>query len=119
MNKRPKKLISTAKVINPWKGEIIGEVLKSTKKLSFLGDVDLDSGIVVADDSDIKGQKIVGKILVIPGGRGSTVGAGVLYGLAKKRLAPKMIITLKADPVIVSGAIFGDVPMVSNISKNF
>ena len=102
-------------VINGWRGIIRGEVLKSNKKISFLGDVDSKSGIIVAKDSDIVGKSIVDKILVFPGGRGSTVGAGVLYGLAKRKLAPKLIVTIDADQVVVSGSIFGDIPMVSHL----
>ncbi len=106
-------------VINPWKGKLKGEVLKSQKKISFLGDVDPENGFIIAPDSDIKGSQVSGKILVFPSGRGSTVGAGVLYGLAKKGLAPKMIVTLEPEQVVISGAILGDIPMVSNVSKHF
>ncbi len=105
------------KVINEWDGIIRGTVLKTVKKISFLGDVNMNNGSIVAKDSDIIGSSIVNKILVFPGGRGSTVGAGVLFGLAKRRLAPKMLITIDADQVVVSGAIFGDIPMVSFIPR--
>lgn len=105
------------KVINEWKGVIKGMVLKTNKKISFLGDINVKNGVIVAKDSDIVGASIVDKILVFPGGRGSTVGAGVLFGLAKRKLAPKMLITVDADQVVVSGAIFGDIPMVSFIPK--
>jgi hypothetical protein len=106
-------------VINPWKGKLKGEVLKSLKKISFLGDVNPENGVIVAPDSDIKGFQISERILVFPSGRGSTVGAGVLYGLAKKGLAPKMLITLEPEQVVISGAIFGDIPMISNVSIKF
>lgn len=101
------------KVINEWVGEIRGEVLKSSKKISFLGDIDANNGVVVAKDSDIFGESITNKVLVFPGGRGSTVGAGVLYSLSRKNLAPKLLVTVDVDQVVVSGAVFGDIPAVS------
>jgi len=103
------------KVINEWNGRIIGRVLKSLKKISFLGDIDPKTGLVLAKDSDIKGTSIKNKILIFPGGRGSTVGAGVLYGLSKNKTAPLMLITVVPDQVVISGAIFGDIPMASNL----
>lgn len=103
------------KVINEWEGEIRGEVLKSNNKISFLGDVNANDGTIVAKDSDIYGESIAGKVLVFPGGRGSTVGAGVLYGLSRRNLSPKLLVTVDIDQVVVSGAIFGDIPMVSSL----
>ncbi len=110
-------LTCEAVVINDWEGEIVGEALKTTKKISFLGDVDPNTGIILAKDSDIKGKSIKGKILVFPGGRGSTVGAGVLFGLVKNNVAPLILITLVPDQVVISGAIFGDLPMVSYLPQ--
>ncbi len=105
------------KVINEWRYKIVGKVLKTSKKISFLGDVDPKTGVILAKDSDIKGENIKDKILVFPGGRGSTVGAGVLYGLSKNGVAPLILITIIPDQVVVSGAIFGDIPMASNLSE--
>ena len=36
-----------AKIIQPWEDEIIGELLITKSKISFLGDVDMNTGIVV------------------------------------------------------------------------
>ncbi len=106
-----------ATVINDWEGEIVGKVIKTTKKISFLGDVDPNTGVILAKDSDIRGESIKGKILVFPGGRGSTVGAGVLFGLVKNNVAPLILVTLVPDQVVISGAIFGDLPMVSYLPQ--
>lgn len=106
-----------AKVIQGWKGEIIGEVLITRSKISFLGDVDINTGIIVGQDIDIKGENVKEKILIFPEGRGSTVGSNIIYGLSKKGLAPKLIGTCRAEPITISGAIFGEVPMISNLSE--
>jgi hypothetical protein len=107
-----------AKVIQGWINEIIGKVLITRSKLSFLGDIDINTGEIVGSDIDIKGKNVKNKILIFPGSRGSTVGSNVLYGLSRKGLAPKLIATCSAEPITISGAIFGEVPMISNLSEN-
>lgn len=105
------------KIINPWSGIISGPALVSKDRISFLGDVDPVSGKIRAPDSDIYGETITSKILVFRGGRGSTVGAMVIYALKKNGKAPLALITVETDPVVVSGAIFSDIPAVSEVSE--
>ncbi|MHA1664900.1 MAG: aconitase X swivel domain-containing protein [Candidatus Njordarchaeales archaeon] len=105
------------KIINFWEGEIKGELLVTQKKISFLGDVDPKTGRIIDKNSDIYGLSIKNKIFVFRSGRGSTVGASVLFGLAKRNLAPKILICVEIDPVVLSGAIFGDIPMLAEIDK--
>jgi len=105
------------KIINSWQGEIVGKALVSKKRISFLGDVDPFTGKIRAQDSDIYGEEISDKILIFRGGRGSTVGAMVIYSLKKNKKAPLAIITQETDPVIVSGAIFSNIPTVSEIDE--
>jgi len=106
-----------AKVIQRWKNGIVGEVLITRSKISFLGDVDAGTGKIIGSDIDIKGETVKDKILIFPEGRGSTVGSNVIYGLSRKGLAPKLIATCRAEPITISGAIYGEVPMVSNLSE--
>lgn len=106
-----------AKIIQEWKGEITGEVLITRSKISFLGDVDLNTGMIVGQDIDIKGECIHDKIFIFSEGRGSTVGSNVLYGLAKKGLAPKLLATCRSELITISGAIMGGVPMISNLNE--
>jgi len=107
-----------AKVIQGWEGQIEGEVLVTRMKISFFGDIDQNTGEVVGSDLDIKGEKIKGKIFVFSEGRGSTVGSNVLYGLAKKGLSPKLMATERAELITISGVIYGEIPMISNLSKD-
>jgi len=111
-------MIFYGKIINEWKGIIEGEALVSKKRISFLGDVDPRTGIIHDLSSDIYGKTIASKILIFRGGRGSTVGASVIYSLKKYMNAPSAFITVETDPVIVSGAIFSDIPMLSNVKEN-
>jgi hypothetical protein len=72
----------------------------------------MDTGKIVGKDLDIFGENLSNKILIFSEGRGSTVGSNILYGLAIKGLAPKLIITSKVELITISGAIFGDIPMI-------
>ncbi|MEM3612461.1 MAG: DUF126 domain-containing protein [Candidatus Bathyarchaeia archaeon] len=91
------------------------EALVSAKPISFLGDVDPETGKIIEKRHDLFGESIKDKVLCFPHGHGSTVGSYVLYSLAKKGLAPKAIINYKADPVIVVGAVIANIPMVDQI----
>ena len=86
-------------------------------RISFFGDIDQKTGDVVGVDLDICGENIANKIFVFSEGRGSTVGSNVLYGLATNGYAPKLIATERTELITISGAIYGEIPMVSNLSS--
>ena len=103
------------KVIQGWEGQIKGELLVTRMKISFFGDIDQKTGDVVGADLDILGENIADKIFVFSEGRGSTVGSNVLYGLARYGFAPKLIVTERTELITISGAIYGEIPMVSSL----
>ena len=74
------------------KGCAKGEVILTKDSLSFLGGVDPDSGVVIDSKHELYKRNIGGKILVIPSGKGSTVGSYVLYQMAKNKTAPLAIV---------------------------
>lgn len=100
------------------RGEAEGEVIVSYRNFSFLGDVNVDNGVVVADDSDIQGESISGKVFVFPYGRGSTVGSYSLLTMKKNGTAPKGIINVESDAVIAVGAIISSLPLVDKLEEN-
>jgi len=107
------------------KGRAKGEVLITKDPISFLGGVDPHTGVVIEKGHDLYGEKISDKILVIPSGKGSTVGSYVIFQMAKNKTAPQAIISIKAEPIIATGAIIAGIPMVHqpeinvlNILKN-
>ena len=99
------------------KGKTSGELLVSNKTISFLGGVNPETGEVIDPNHDLKGQSIKDKVLFIPGGKGSTVGSYVIYQMKKNNTAPKAIICLKAEPIIATGAIMSNIPMVDSLSS--
>lgn len=98
------------------KGQAKGEALVSNDPISFLGGVDPLTGLVIDSKHELNGKKIKDKILIIPGGKGSTVGSYVIFQMAKSKTAPKAIVCLKAEPIIATGAIMAEIPMVDQIN---
>lgn len=105
------------RVIQGWEGELVGEALITRSKVSFLGDVDMNTGRVVGPDLDIRGESLVGRVFIFPEARGSTVGSNVIYGLARRGVAPILLVTCRAELLTVSGAILGGIPMISGLDE--
>jgi len=80
--------------------------------LSFLGGVNPDNGEIIDSKHELFGKNIKNKVLVIPSGKGSTVGSYVLYQMAKNLTAPSAVVALEAEPIIATGAIMAGIPMV-------
>ena len=98
------------------KGKAKGEIIASSQPISFLGGVDPENGVVIDPNHDLKGQSIKDRVLFIPQGKGSTVGSYVIFQMMKNKTAPKAIICLNAEPIIATGAIMSDIPMVDSPS---
>ena len=94
------------------KGKTKGKSIVTKDPISFLGGVDPKTGIVIDKKHELYNQCITDKILVIPSGKGSTVGSYVIYQMAKNKTAPNAIICQKAEPIIAIGAIISKIPMV-------
>jgi hypothetical protein len=92
-----------------------GELVISRKNFSFLGDVNPETGVVEAEESDIRGENISNKIFAFPSGKGSTVGTFVLLRMKKSGTAPAGIINYETEPVIAVGAIISGIPLVDRV----
>nr|AKQ02853.1 hypothetical protein [uncultured euryarchaeote Rifle_16ft_4_minimus_37789] len=92
-----------------------GPVLASDRPLSLLGGVDNETGEVRDPESPLRGERLGGRVLVVPHGKGSTVGSYVLYALRKRNAAPRAILVSKADTILAVGAVLAEVPMVDRI----
>jgi len=91
--------------------ELEGEVLVSSTPISFFGDVDVNTGAIVNPANPLKGRSISGKILLIPHGRGSTVGSYILYRMSLKGTAPKCVLALRPDTMTLVGCVIADIPI--------
>ncbi len=100
------------------RGKAKGEVILSHEPLSFLGGVNPNTGNIIDRGHELYKQNISGKILVIPSGKGSTVGSYVIFQMAKNNTAPLAIIAMEAEPIIATGAIMASIPMVDHPEEN-
>ena len=92
-----------------------GPALVTRDFISFLGNVNPETGIVVDPDHELYGRCISGKILIFPGGKGSTVGSYVIYQLKKRGLAPAAMINIRSEPIVAVGAIISGIPLVDRV----
>ena len=96
-------------------GIVEGEVIISKEPISFLGDVDPQTGLIIAENHPLKGQSIKGKIFAFPCGKGSTVGSYIIFQMKKNGVAPRAIINQETEAIVATGAIISDIPMVTGI----
>jgi len=97
------------------RGSGTGPLLVSPAPISFLSGVDPETGVIVEKGHPLNGRSIAGTVLAFPYGKGSTVGSYVLYALSRNGHAPAAIINAEAEPIIATGAIIGEIPMVDRI----
>lgn len=100
------------------RGKAEGFALVSKDPISFLGSVDLNTGVIIEKNHDIEGSSIRGKVLVFPGGKGSTVGSYALFQLKKNGAAPSAMINIRAEPIVAVGAIISNIPLVDNLEND-
>ena len=96
-------------------GIVEGELIVSREPISFLGDIDPKTGLIMATNHPLKGQSIKGKIFAFPSGKGSTVGSYVIFQMKKNGTAPLAIINKEAEAIVAVGAIISDIPMVTGV----
>ena len=96
-------------------GSASAPALASREAISFLGTVDPETGEVVDPGHQLFGKAIGGKVLIFPGGKGSTVGSYVIYQLKKRSVAPAAMINLRSEPIVAVGAIISGIPLVDGL----
>lgn len=94
-----------------------GEAIVTREAISFLGNVDPETGIVIDPGHELYGRCIAGKVLIFPGGKGSTVGSYVIYQLKKRGVAPAAMINLRSEPIVAVGTIISGIPLVDRVSQ--
>ncbi|GAY24904.1 universally conserved protein [Desulfurococcaceae archaeon AG1] len=77
--------------------------------ISFLGDLDPKKGVL--RKKGYEDIEVRDKILVFRGSRGSTVGTYVIYSISKAGLAPRAMIVDKADQVVITGCVVGNIAL--------
>lgn len=100
-------------------GKVRGEVLTCTDQILFYH-TDPKTGIVTEAGHALEGVSVKDKILVFPGGKGSSVvQMDGLYKLELNGAAPLGFIVREPDTVLVSTAIIMEIPMVDRVEDEF
>jgi predicted aconitase/predicted aconitase with swiveling domain len=88
-------------------GQAAGQVLACDEPISFWGGVDPATGRVIDVHHPLAGQSIAGRVLVMPGTRGSCTGSGVLLDMVLNGHAPAVLVFAEAEDVVTLGAMIG------------
>lgn len=89
-------------------GSARGLALAADAPLSFWGGFDPETGTIIDRRHPLSGYLATGRVLVLPSGRGSCSGSGVLLEAIHNGTAPAAILTSRLDQVIGLGCILGD-----------
>ena len=84
-----------------------GDVLALDEPLSFWGGVDEASGCIIDVHHPQHGASVVGRVLVMPAGRGSSSSSSVLAELIRAGFGPAAILLGERDPIVALGAAVG------------
>lgn len=96
-----------------------GEVIISKDEIMFYL-VKPETGVVIEKGHDLEGQSIKSKIIIFPGGKGSSVvQSDGLYQLMMKKNQPQAMIIQNPETVLVAGAIIMEIPMVDKVDPEF
>lgn len=96
-------------------GQAEGSALVSSVPMSFYGGVDLDTGVVVEKGHPLQGESLAGRVLVIPRGKGSTVGSWAILRLAKRGLGPCAVLCATCETIVAAGVILAEIPCVDGL----
>jgi len=96
-------------------GRASGQAITSRTPFSFVGGVDPATGSILDEATGVAGERVEGRIFAFPGGKGSTVGSYVVYGLGKRGRGPAAIVNQRADAVVAVGATLAGIPMVDRV----
>ena len=111
-----KDIVKCRKII---KGVGKGSVIISSDPICFYL-VDPKTGVVIEKNHSLEGQKIAGKVLVFPSGKGSSVvQVDGLYDLFIHNNLPSAMIVKNIEPVLVSAAFLVNLPLVDQVSDEF
>ena len=79
-----------------------------------------EDGVMEEKNHELEGRSIAQKILLFPGGKGSSVvQQDGLYHLDRFHNMPAALIIQDPDPVLVAGAIIMELPMVDRVEESF
>lgn len=106
-------------------GDAVGTLLVAHEHLSFWGGYDSATGEVIDRRHPLSGKIAAGRILAIPGTRGSSTTTAVLLEAIREGTAPAALLTVGTDSFLALTAIVADEmygkapPLVSLTQQDF
>jgi len=89
-------------------GSAEGQAVVSKEPLSLWGGLCPRTGEIIDRRHELSGTVVTGRVLLLPGGRGSSTASATLMESIKAGVAPAAIITMKVDPILALGSIVSD-----------
>jgi len=89
-------------------GEAEAPALVLSQPLSFWGGVAIETGEIVDHSHPDLGERLAGRILVMPSGRGSSSSSSVLAEAIRRGTGPAGLILSRPDPILTVGAIVAE-----------
>lgn len=87
------------------RGAAEGVAAVLTEPLSFWGGVDAATGAVIDRAHPALGTVLAGRVVVMPGGRGSSSSASVLAEAIRLGTGPVALVLSRPDPILTVGAL--------------
>lgn len=87
------------------RGDAEGEVLALEAPLSFWGGVDPETGKIIDRRHPQFGEAVLGRMLVLPHGRGSSSASSVLAECLRLGTGPAAIVLEVSDEILLAGAL--------------
>lgn len=95
------------------RGRASGPALVSREPVSFLGDIDIGTGIIVGRLPSVQGKCVRGTVFLMPDSMGSAGAWRFLYQLHVHGNHPAAIVSAALpDPSLVQGAILAGIPVL-------
>jgi predicted aconitase with swiveling domain len=85
-------------------GAASGPILPLDEPLSFWGGLDSATGTIIDRLHPQWGARVAGRVLMMPGGRGSSSGSATLSEALRLGNGPAAILMLERDAIVVVGA---------------
>ena len=99
-------------------GSAEGEAIVLKTPFSFLGDLSAVTGKLSITDPEINGRSVKDKILVCPGGKGSSGGPTIAWLAKEAGNAPKAIVCTSVEPVLALGVLTAEIPAVDMLDDD-
>jgi predicted aconitase with swiveling domain len=100
------------------KGCARGSALVANATLSFWGEVDAVTGMVIAAGHPLEGQSLAGRVLVIRSTKGSSGTPMILRLASLEGKAPAAMVNVEVDGLAALGCIVNEIPMVADLASD-